>query len=235
MTKEKEFFFFIADISGYTSFMLTNKFAIEHAKLTINEILKTLIKYSELPIEISKLEGDAIFFYLEPIRDTQWLSQKLFQFFAAFNEKVKELQESSTCRCGACKNINSLKLKIIVHYGLASLENFYQFKELSGLDVIVVHRLLKNHVPQKRYLLLTEAAYQHMQLPEHLSLEKGKEIYADIGEVSIYVCDPPYILEGKQENYRTLFYMMKRFMNMVINQSLLKLGLKKMGIFHNIP
>ena len=84
MNKEKEWFFFIADISGYTSYMLVNKKDYDHAKIAINEIMKTLIKNSRLPIEISKLEGDAIFLYMEPVGDAQWLSKKLFQLFAAF-------------------------------------------------------------------------------------------------------------------------------------------------------
>lgn len=236
MAKEQEFFFFIADISGYTSYMLTNQEACDHAKLSINEIIKSLIKISELPIEISKLEGDAIFLYMQPtISNSPWLSKKLFQFFAAFDKKLKELKESTVCQCGGCKNIEALNLKIIVHYGLASLEKVYQFKELSGVAVIVTHRLLKNHVQKKRYVLLTETACQHMQLPENITFSKESESYEDIGEISIYVCDPPYLSKELEERYDTLPYKIKRFIFQHLNYFFLKIGIKKLGAFHNLP
>jgi hypothetical protein len=235
MKQEQEFFFFIADISGFTSYMLQNKKAAIHAQISINEIIKALIKVSQLPIEVSKLEGDAIFLYMYPIGDSLWLSQKLFQFFATFDEKIKELKESNICRCGACKNIDSLNLKIIVHYGLAFLEKVYQFKELSGIDVIVVHRLLKNHVAKKRYVLLTEAAYQHMHLPADLVFSKGIEVYDDIQEISIYVCDPPVVPKELQGNYHSIFYKLKCSFIMSTNDFLSRIGLGQIKKFRNLP
>ena len=54
--KEKEMFFFIADISGYTSYMLTNNTACEHAKISIALLIETLVKQIHIPLEIAKLE-----------------------------------------------------------------------------------------------------------------------------------------------------------------------------------
>ena len=54
---------FIADISGYTKYMVENKNAYVHAQIIITELLETIIKELNLPFEVSKLEGDAVFFY----------------------------------------------------------------------------------------------------------------------------------------------------------------------------
>lgn len=63
MNAEKEMFFFIADISGYTNYMLINQMEMQHGKLSITFLIHSLVKYIDLPLEISKLEGDAIFMY----------------------------------------------------------------------------------------------------------------------------------------------------------------------------
>lgn len=63
-TNEKKVILIIADISGYTKFMLANKTCLIHGQIIINQIITNLIKQVEIPLEISKLEGDAIFLYV---------------------------------------------------------------------------------------------------------------------------------------------------------------------------
>ena len=63
----------------------------------------------------------------------------------------------------------------------------YGTESVPAVDVIVVHRLLKNSVGRSAYVLLTEAAQQDLQLPLIL-LSKGEETYDGIGAVTTYVC-----------------------------------------------
>jgi hypothetical protein len=201
MAASKQVLLFIADISGYTSYMLTNNRASEHAKRSISLLISCLVKQIELPLKISKLEGDAIFLYLlspslQGDEDRLWLTKKIFTFFDLFEKKVHELKLAGICKCGACQNIESLKLKVIAHYGEASVHKIGPFTELVGVDVIILHRLLKNHVPSHRYFLLTEAAYRQMLIPDTLKVSKFEESYKDVGTIPIYVCDPPPVPEG---------------------------------------
>ncbi len=229
-----ETFFFIADISGYTRYMLTNQMEIQHGKLSITLLIESLVKAIQFPLKISKLEGDAIFLYLDKkISDPLWLSQKLFAFFAHFEKALQTLKLSTACRCGACKNIDQLSIKVIGHYGRATIEKIGSFEELSGVDIIILHRLLKNHAPIHRYLLLTDAAYQQMQIPETVKVSKMEENYEDVGLISTYLFEPPefpYIPKPVSPFRQTLHgYKMK------MRDLLDKWGLKRLGSFRNLP
>jgi len=44
----------IADISGYTSFMVSNKTSLTHAQVISTELIQKIIKRLEIPLKISK-------------------------------------------------------------------------------------------------------------------------------------------------------------------------------------
>ena len=173
--KERRVILIIADISGYTRFMMSNKTTLVHSQVIITELTKTIIKQIEIPLEVSKLEGDAVFLYaVKGESESAWeeikkeIGEKLLRFLEVFSEKVVELSESNICDCNACNNINKLRLKIVVHSGEALFYRIDRFYELSGMDVIIVHRLLKNSVKSDQYLLMTEPAYTEIEFPEEI-------------------------------------------------------------------
>ncbi len=61
---------------------------------------------------------------------------------------------------------------------------------MTGTDVIIVHRLLKNSVKADEYVLLSEAAYDDLVLPEG-RVEQSEETYDEIGTIKTYVYYPP--------------------------------------------
>ncbi|HVT02737.1 MAG TPA: DUF2652 domain-containing protein [Thermoanaerobaculia bacterium] len=180
----------IADISGYTDFMLANEKSLEHSHLVIGELIKTILQQVELPLTLAKLEGDAIFMYA--VKDEQFevhaetIGQRLLQFFQLFSDKVGELTVSSFCKCGACTNIDKLKLKVIVHSGRCAFYPIANLTELSGVDVIIIHRLLKNSVGRNEYVLLTESAENDLKISLTL-LEESSETYDAIGTIKTFV------------------------------------------------
>jgi len=192
--REEKVVLLIADISGYTDFMLANEKSLEHSHIIIGELIETILKEVDLPLTLAKLEGDAVFLYA--VKDDAFASRaadlgaRLLRFFNAFANKVAELTLSSFCKCGACTNIERLKLKMVVHSGRCAFYQIANLTELSGVDVIIVHRLLKNSVGLSEYVLLTEAAQQDLQLPLTL-LSKGEETYDGIGNVQTYVYSSP--------------------------------------------
>ena len=187
----------IADISGYTKFMVSSDMEIEHSQHVISELIQTIIKQVEIPLEVSKLEGDAIFLYVKKDSDAfAWedirkvTGEKLILFFDAFHEKLHELGGHASCPCGACSNLHALKLKIIVHSGEALFYRIHHFNELAGSDVILVHRLLKNSAATNEYLLMTESAYVDIEFPCQLPVEEGSEHYEHLGQVKTFVYSP---------------------------------------------
>lgn len=242
MTKvEKEAILMIADISGYTKFMVTNRMAQTHAQVVITELIKTIIKQVKIPLEISKLEGDAVFFFAEKLdvperweEIKQEIGEKLIEFFRAFSDKINELAESNTCNCDACMHIDKLNLKVIVHSGSALFYKIDKFSELSGVDVIIVHKLLKNSVRSDRYILVTKSALDTITFPKNINFERSGEDYEEIGKIGTYIYFPGGD-EGFDHGYSALSFRIK---NMVIKMALpmmLKLGIKKLKKFNNLP
>jgi hypothetical protein len=127
---EKQAVFFIADISGYTKFIFSNEKEISHSQMVIRELITTLLDEVNLPLELVRIEGDAVFLYaIKDDGDRPWeqvsknLVINMMTFFRVFNNKVSELTIHKFCSCTACINIEALKLKVIVHSGRAA---FYQ-------------------------------------------------------------------------------------------------------------
>lgn len=192
--REEKVLLLIADISGYTDFMLVNEKSLEHSHIIIRELIETILNEVELPLTLAKLEGDAIFLYAVKnetfTTQAEELGRKILRFFHVFSNKVAELTLSSFCKCGACTNIEKLKLKVIVHSGKCAFYQIANLTELSGVDVIVVHRLLKNSVGLNEYVLLTEHAQNDLHLPLTL-LSKSEESYEGVGVVPTYIYSTP--------------------------------------------
>jgi hypothetical protein len=243
-TSERDVFLIITDISGYTPFMVAHRTALVHGQLIISELTKAIIKQVEIPLEISKLEGDAVFLYAvadDPrSRDDlpRQIGGKLKGFLAAFSDKLQELSQSNTCPCEACTNIDKLNLKIVVHSGRAFFYELGGFQELSGVDVIIVHRLLKNSVPAKEYILMTAEAYQSLQAAVDFPVTPGVETYEEIGKIQTYVYLPALALktpETQSEQYTSFYYRSKNEILKSLRTKLARWGVIKLPKCHNLP
>jgi len=193
-TNQQRVILLIADISGYTNFMLANRKTISKSHKIIIELINAIIEHLDLPLEVAKIEGDAVFlFAIKGENEDEWemlrrkVGEKLISFFDIFSSKVHELRNSVLCEGDVCIAIETLKLKIIVHTGYAELVDIGSFKELSGIDVILVHRLLKNNVNAKEYILMTESACTEIMFPKIICIDTGLEKYDDIGEVKTFI------------------------------------------------
>lgn len=157
---EENVLLFIADISGYTKYMVSNRNSYIHAQIIITKLLGTIIDDLHLPFEVSKIEGDAVFFFYKADDEEidKSIGDKILSFYDIFSEKINHLNNSTLCDCDSCKNITNLKLKIIIHFGKALFSKISKFDELSGIDVIIVHRLLKNSIKSNQYIAVTEHA-----------------------------------------------------------------------------
>jgi class 3 adenylate cyclase len=186
----------IADISGYTRFMTATAKTLAHSQTLIIELVEAIIHQVEAPLEVAKLEGDAIFLFCRKPQDAvRWketradISRKLLEFFQCFREKLAQLARSNTCTCHACAHLEKLRLKVVVHSGEVLFHRVLQFNELAGTDVILVHRLLKNSVQATQYLLITEAARRELEFPEAITFKSGSETYEDFGQIQTAIHD----------------------------------------------
>ncbi|HZR37829.1 MAG TPA: DUF2652 domain-containing protein [Nevskia sp.] len=151
----------IADISGYTGFVHQPELSLVHAEQIVTALLDTVIDRAAHPLTLNKLEGDAALLYAEyqgpagpVVRD---ILAQAGEFFGAFEQTRQRLQQDrSACGCEACRGIERLRLKVLLHLGEIAIKQVRQFTELAGRPLILLHRLLKNGVPSHEYLLLSE-------------------------------------------------------------------------------
>jgi arsenite methyltransferase len=197
LSAEKDVIFFIADISGYTRFIVSNEKEMVHSQIIIRDLINTIISEIKAPMQVIRLEGDAIFLYVDkgdPL--VRWelvqptLLEKLIAFFRVFSNKIAELTLHKICTCNACNNVDSLKLKIVAHSGKTMFFNINDILELSGTAPILVHRLLKNSVTADEYILMTESALEDLMLSRE-NAQTGSEVYDELGTIDTFIYYPP--------------------------------------------
>lgn len=201
----------LVDISGYTSFMVSHGKELRHSQMIIGELLESLLRQVDVPLRVSQTEGDALFLYaIKSGDDEVWgrrsksLIDRLLALFHVFKERLLEIRAYSVCKCDACIEVGDLKLKIVAHSGEALFSHVGEFSTLSGVDVITLHRLAKNTVPEDEYILLTEAAFHDLGLPPDAEVREGVEEY-DTGSFKTYVYLPRVDVDLSEETIRAHF------------------------------
>ncbi len=145
---------FIPDISGFTKFV--HETEISHSEHIITELLESLIDANEMDLQISEIEGDAILFYRMGQKPTaaETLAQ-VQRMYIKFHTTLRKYESQRICQCGACLQANDLSLKFIIHFGNISINHIKSRSKLFGKDLIVAHRLMKNDISIKEYVLIT--------------------------------------------------------------------------------
>jgi hypothetical protein len=112
--------------------------------------------------------------------------------YLAFRKALELMIRNTTCTCAACRSLKDLDLKFFVHYGSFTIQKLNEYRELLGNDVNMVHRLAKNHIREQTgfgaYAAYTRAVIEKMGLSGiAASMISHREIFADVGEVQLYV------------------------------------------------
>jgi hypothetical protein len=182
---------FMPDISGFTEFVSTVE--IQHAQSIIGELLEIILESNQINLEVSAIEGDAIFFYrLGKAPALEQLLEQVQHMFTGFHKQLQRYDHERICPCGACASAKHLKLKFFAHYGEVSSYNVKEHHQLFGREVIVLHRLLKNNLNKKEYTLLTNSILEQNESLNGHSLyneaASDMEQY-DVGDIHFKVID----------------------------------------------
>jgi hypothetical protein len=188
----------IVDISGYTDFITNRTVSLLHAEQIISTLMETVIDLAEHPLQVNKLEGDAALLYRECESGDTSVARNVFEqvknFFPAFYQCLAQQRESrANCSCEACTNIDNLALKAFVHSGEIAVKQVRQFEELAGEDVILIHRMLKNHVQSRDYVLMTEAARSGAGLQID-GLQSHRENLEGVGDTALWLTNSKLLL-----------------------------------------
>ncbi len=183
----------IADISGYTRYLAAVE--LDHAQDILADLIGTVVTAMRPGFRLAKLEGDAAFVAAPSDKlDGSLLLDTIERCYFGFRRRRRDVHQATSCGCNACVRIPDLNLKFVVHHGLALRQRVAGSEELLGSDVIVVHRLLKNEVPERlgisAYSLFTQAAVDAMAIdPAALGMVPLAETYEHLGEVATWVHD----------------------------------------------
>ena len=127
--------------------------------------------------------------------------------YFAFRSRLRDIRQATTCDCNACRLIPNLNLKFVAHNGRFVRNVVAGNEELTGSDVIIAHRLLKNNVKKRLgyfgYALFTDSCVTALGLdPLILGMREHRESYQEIGEILSYVEDLEAAWSHEQERRR---------------------------------
>ena len=183
----------IADVSGYTQYL--NSSELEHANDVLADLIETVVAHMRPSLKLAKLEGDAVFAYaLDQDVEGYMLMDLLEETYFAFRSRRRNVRQATVCDCNACRLIPELDLKFVVHHGRFVRGLVAGGVELTGSDVIVVHRLLKNTIATSTrisaYIAVTEACASALGLdPDALGMQRHLEALDGVGETPVFVMD----------------------------------------------
>ena len=181
----------IADISGYTQFLTSSE--LDHANPIMQSLLGALIEQVGEPLHFWKMEGDAVLAYST---EGEFPTGESFlaiceNLYNAFATRRQNIIANTTCPCQACANVGMLDLKIMAHHGTFDEMHVGPVKDISGADVILVHRMAKTDVSEatgvRSYALFSDAAAKAMDV--EAALVPFSQPIEHFGDVSMQVYD----------------------------------------------
>jgi hypothetical protein len=187
--------FVITDVTGYTAFLTDSE--LEHGRDILSNLLDAIVAAIEPPLVVSNFQGDAVLSYApdhEGLRGQTFLEtiDRLYGSFAAARTRIQQNTSCDCCR--ACKNVGALDLKVFVHHGAFATQRIQGREELSGRDLIVAHRMMKNSLRERTglsaYALISGAAIRALGLePFAADMIAHQETYEHLGEVPMFAMD----------------------------------------------
>jgi hypothetical protein len=149
----------IADIGGYTEYMQFHRSLLGHAEAATTRMLEKVVDAAR-GFDLIEIEGDAAFLSrdvdtLDGPATLSAVTEAAVALHRAFHSE-RRLVERNLCPCDSCTQMSALKLKFVAHVGEVATQTIKRRKKLVGVDVIYVHRLLKNPVEVPEYLLVTD-------------------------------------------------------------------------------
>ncbi|MET4158636.1 DUF2652 domain-containing protein [Agromyces sp. PvR057] len=200
----------IADIGGYTDYMSSHRMSLAHAEVNTASMLERMIDAAP-GFDLIEIEGDAAFLSRAAgagdagDAEMAGILQAAAAMHRAFHLE-REYVAANLCPCSGCKGPAGLKLKFVAHVGDVATQRIRDRTKLVGIDVILVHRLLKNPVDIPEYVLLSEDLYRageqsvpgtvHEISPELEGFGPVRAYFVDVGDLD-YPSEP-----GPQPTWR---------------------------------
>ena len=202
-TSTRQAVLLIADIGGYTDYMQFHRSVLGHAEAATSRMLDKVVSAAR-GFELIEIEGDAAFLSRDAAAlanqdPVQVVTSAAVTMHGAFHRE-RQLVQRNMCPCGSCKQTGDLKLKFVAHIGEVATQTIQRRRKLVGLDVIHVHRMLKNPVDLPEYVLVTDELYStafSAPAMQDVDLEldgigQVKTHYLDVGDLAMPTALPSW-------------------------------------------
>ena len=183
----------IADIGGYTEYMQFHRSILGHAEAATRQMLDKVVGAAR-DFDLIEIEGDAAFLSrdvdgLDDAATFAKVTDGAVAMHRAFHVQ-RRLVERNMCPCGSCKKTTDLKLKVVAHVGEVATQTIRRRRKLVGMDVIYVHRLLKNPVRVPEYVLVSDELYRPgAGAPSAVTMTEVAQDLEGIGPVRTWFMD----------------------------------------------
>jgi hypothetical protein len=182
----------IADIGGYTEYMSSHRMSLAHAEVNTARLLEKVIDAAP-GFDLVEIEGDAAFLSRQADRldgnaTVTATTRAAIGMHRAFHAERQHVA-TNLCPCDGCAQANNLKLKFVAHIGEVATQTIKHRRKLVGIDVILIHRLLKNRVPAPEYVLLSEELYRAGDTALPNPVHEVAQDLEGIGPVRTYFVD----------------------------------------------
>ena len=194
----------IADIGGYTEYMRAHRMSLAHAEVNTARLLEKVIDAAP-GFDLVEIEGDAAFLSrradkLNGDSAVAATTQAAVAMYRAFHLERRYVA-TNLCPCDGCTQADNLKLKFVAHVGEVATQTIRQRRKLVGIDVIHVHRMLKNPVEIPEYILFSEELYGTgdaaltdpvQEVSQHLEgIGPARAYFVDVEDVAGSLPSPP--------------------------------------------
>jgi len=183
----------IADIGGYTEYMQFHRSILGHAEAATRRMLDKIVDAAR-DFDLIEIEGDAAFLSrdadgLDGPATLSAITRAAVAMHRAFHAE-RRLVELNICPCQSCTQTSALKLKFVAHVGDVATQTIKRRKKLVGMDVIYVHRLLKNPVKVPEYLLVSDDLFRNGgTASSELVMQEIAQDLEGIGRVQTFFVD----------------------------------------------
>src|SRR3954468_6856101 len=178
----------IADIGGYTEYMRVHRMSLAHAEVNTARLLEAVVDAAG-DFDLIEIEGDAAFLSRQAEAldgDAAAAAMRAVVGMHGAFHRERQYVATNLCPCDGCMQADNLKLKFVAHIGEVATQTIRQRRKLVGIDVILVHRLLKNPVKVPEYLLLSEELYHTANTPMPGPAHEVSQNLEGIGPVRAY-------------------------------------------------
>src|SRR2546428_8416407 len=153
----------------------------------------------------------------------------------AFHASQQKMACLNKCPCQGCAQVANLKVKFVAHLGEVAPQRVKRLTKLAGLDVIFVHRMLKNSVPVREYVLMSEPLWERADERMRTGARLLEQELEGVGRARTWYLDLAALAKPLPPRpTATWFARQRETLGLVLRTLPYALGLRKPGGLRNL-